>query len=341
MTENLTGRDYVKAAFKRQRLDRFCAYPVLGAVNAKFHGITIREFLTDAAKFAGAQLAAYERFQPDIIVMMADLVMEPQAMGQKVDFFDDRMCLQRGYLVDEKPKLAHLRVPDPNADARMPYYLEACSRVAEARIDAALGAVINGPWSLACELRGAEKLLLDTFDDPDFVKSLMEFTTEVCKVFGNEVAKTGAGLSLSEAPASCSLISPGIYKDFVAPCHKQVIDHFKAQKKAVTIHVCGFIDPIMEMLVDTGAAAISFDAPSSLEKMLSVAAERTVIIGNVPTTVFLNEDKEAIYSEVQKCRDTAREVNAYVLASGCEVPIPTSARSVEYFMEAVRQPRDL
>ncbi len=115
----------------------------------------------------------------------------------------------------------------------------------------------------------------------------------------------------------------------------------KAQKKAVTIHVCGFIDPIMEMLVDTGAAAISFDAPSPLEKMLSVAAERTVIIGNVPTTVFLNEDRDAIYREVQKCREIAGDTNAYVLASGCEVPIPSSARSIEYFMEAAKQPRDL
>ncbi len=339
MTEGLTGRDYVKAAFKRQRVDRFCAYPVLGAVNAKFCGITIEQFLTDAAKFAAAQLAAYERFEPDIVVMMADLVMEPEAMGQKVDFFEDRMCQQRGYLVDEKSRLAHLEVPDPKSDARMPYYLEACSRVAEARIDAALGGVINGPWSLACELRGAEKLLLDTFDDPDFVKSLMEFTTEVCKVFGEEVGKTGAGVSLSEAPASCSLISPAIYKDFVAPYHKQVVDHFKAQKKGITIHVCGFIDPTMGMLVDTGAAAISFDAPSSLEKMLSVANERTVVIGNVPTTVFLNEDRDAIYREVQNCRDAAGDVNGYVLASGCEVPIPSSARSIEYFMEAARQPR--
>jgi len=339
MTDRLTGHDYVKAAFKRERLDRFCAYPVLGTVNAKFQRITIKEFLTDAAKFAAAQLSAYERFEPDIVVMMADLVMEPEAMGQKVDFFDDRMCQQRGYLVDEKPKLAHLEVPSPNSDARMPYYLEACSRVAEARIDAALGGVINGPWSLACELRGAEKLLLDTFDDPDFVKSLMVFTTEVCKVFGEEVAKTGAGVSLSEAPASCSLISPGIYKDFVAPCHKQVVDHFKAQKKGITIHVCGFIDPIMEMLVDTGAAAISFDAPSSLEKLLSVAKERTVVIGNVPTTVFLNENQEAIFREVQKCRAIAGDTNAYVLASGCEVPIPSSIKSIEHFMEAARQPR--
>ncbi|MBN1592337.1 MAG: uroporphyrinogen decarboxylase family protein [Candidatus Coatesbacteria bacterium] len=337
MTEKPSGRDYVKAAFKRERLERFCTYPVLGAVNAKFSGITIREFLTDASKFAAAQLEAYERFEPDIIVMMADLVMEPEAMGQHVDFFDDRMCQQRGYLVGEKAKLANLKIPNPMADARMPYYLEACTRVAEARIPAALGGVINGPWSLACELRGAENLLLDTFDDPEFVKSLMEFTTEVCKAFGTEVAKTGAGLSLSEAPASCSLISPSIYAEFVASYHKQVVDHFKAEKKAMTIHVCGYIDPIMQMLVDTGVAAISFDAPSSLERMLSIANEKTVVIGNAPTTIFLKEDKDAIFKEVQKCRDIANGAKAYVLASGCEVPIPATAKSIEYFMEAAKQ----
>ncbi|HUT03073.1 MAG TPA: uroporphyrinogen decarboxylase family protein [bacterium] len=339
MTEKLTGRDYVRAAFKRERLDRFCAYPVLGTVNAKFYGITIKEFLTDAAKFAGAQLAAIERFEPDIAVMMADLVMEPEAMGQRVDFFDDRMCQQRGYLVDEKAKLAHLDVPNPLADGRMPYYLEACTLASEAGTSAVVGGVINGPWSLACELRGAEKLLLDTFDDPDFVKALMEFTTEVCKVFGHEVAKTGVGISLSEAPASCSLISPSIYRDFVAPSHTEVVSYFKSQRKVLTIHVCGFIDPIMEMLVDTGAAAISFDAPSSLEKMLSIADGRAVVIGNVRTTTFLNEDREAMRREVKRCKDVAGDANGFILASGCEVPIPSSVRSINNFMEAAKEPR--
>ncbi len=339
MTEKLTGRDYVRAAFKRERLDRFCAYPVLGAVNAKFYGITIKEFLTDAAKFAGAQIAATEQFEPDIAVMMADLVMEPEAMGQRVDFFDDRMCQQRGYLVDEKAKLAHLNVPNPLADGRMPYYLEACVRASEAGTSAVVGGVINGPWSLACELRGAEKLLLDTFDDPDFVKALMEFTTEVCKVFGHEVVKTGVGISLSEAPASCSLISPSIYRDFVAPSHTEVVSYFKSLRKALTIHICGFIDPIMEMLVDTGVAFISFDAPSSLEKMLSIADGRAVVIGNVPTTTFLNEDRDVIRREVRRCKDVAGERNGFILASGCEVPIPSSAQSVKYFMEAVKEPR--
>jgi len=191
MTEKLTGRDYVRAAFKRERLDRFCAYPVLGAVDAKFYGITIKEFLTDAAKFAGAQIAAIEQFEPDIAVMMADLVMEPEAMGQRVDFFDDRMCQQRGYLVDEKAKLAHLDVPNPLADGRMPYYLKACARVSEAGTSAAVGGVINGPWSLACELRGTEKLLLDTFDDPDFVKASWSLRPRSARSSGTRLPRPG------------------------------------------------------------------------------------------------------------------------------------------------------
>ena len=335
----MKGRDYVRGAFKRQRMSRFAAYPVLGAVSAKFHGITIREFLTDAAKFAAAQIEACERFEPDIIVMMADLVMEPEAMGQKVDYFDDRMNQQRGYLLEDKSKLARLSVPNPSADGRMPFYLEACSRVSQAGLDAAIGNVINGPWSLACELRGAEKIILDTFDDPDFVKQLMQFSTEVVKSFGEAAANTGTGISLSEAPASCSLISPSIYREFVMPYHKEVVDHFSAQKKGITIHVCGFIDPIMEMLVDTGPAAISFDAPSSLPMMLSASNERTVVIGNVPTTQFLSDDRDAMHKAVNQCKEAAVNANAFIVASGCEVPIPSTAKSIEYFMEAARQPR--
>lgn len=339
MSREFSGRDYVKAAFKRVKLDRFAAYPILGAVSAKFYGITIREFLTDAAKFAAAQVAAYERFEPDIVVMLPDLVLEPEAMGQTVDFFDDRMCQQRGYLVDEKGKLAHLSVPEPQADGRLPYYLEACQRIAQSGIGAAIGSVINGPWSLACELRGAENLLLDTYDDPEFVHSLLEFCTQVVNTFGAAVSETGVGISLSEAPSSCSLISPKIYREFILPYHKRVVEFFKQQRKGITIHVCGYIDPIMEMLLSTGAAAISMDAPSSLARMLSLADETSVIIGNVATSLFLDGTKEAIQQAVRDCLETADGHKAYILASGCELPIPTPPENVDYFMQAARQTR--
>ena len=45
--------------------------------------------------------------------------------------------------------------------------------------------------------------------------------------WGEAVAATKIGLSLSEPTGSCSLISPDNYREFITPSHKQM-EHLKA-----------------------------------------------------------------------------------------------------------------
>ncbi|KPK16519.1 MAG: hypothetical protein AMK69_26225, partial [Nitrospira bacterium SG8_3] len=68
----------------------------------------------------------------------------------------------------------------------MPYFLEVCERVSsQVRKEATMGLGHSGPWNLAMHLRGAESLLLDTIDDPEFVHDLMRFTTNVVQAVGD------------------------------------------------------------------------------------------------------------------------------------------------------------
>jgi uroporphyrinogen decarboxylase len=283
-------------------------------------------------KFADAHIALHEDIRHDVVALMADLYMEVEAMGAEIDYVKDDVPRLRGYLLKEdKARLGSLEVPDLDSAARLPGYLAACRKVSAALKETPVGAVICGPWTLATNLRGAENLIMDTATDPEFVHELMKFTVDVAKEFGVAVNKAGAGLSLSEAPASLSLISPKIFRTFVAPYLKGLIADLRDQRTSVTLHICGVIEPIMEDIASLGAIALSMDEPSSLEKMFEASQGKMVVIGNVATNTFIDGTPDDMEREVKRCMDQAKEKPGFILASGCEISPRADMEKIRHF----------
>lgn len=332
-----SGIDHVRAAFKRTFTDRVPHYVISGTYNAMQHGYPIREFLRDPGIFAKCQLRFFETYHPDILVMMADLLMEAEAAGDELDFSDTTICQVKRFALEDKSKLSSLKIPDPQSTARLPYYIEACAIAAKQVKTAAVSSIICGPWAIAVSLRGAQRILYDTLDDPGFVQALMGFTTEIVKVFSLAVRNSGVSVSLSEAPASCSLISPDIYQKFIQPYHAQLVDFYKVNKMGSSLHVCGYIDPIMEDVLNCGFGSVSIDAPTSLKRMVELNQKRTVIIGNVATDLFVRGTPGQMDEAIKKCLEVAADGSAYILATGCEIPANSDPEKVHYFVEAVNR----
>jgi len=329
----MNGIERVKAVFKGEIPDRVPFYPIVSGLAAKVIGLKPREYYTDFANLAEAQVALFEWLKQDVVALMGDLFVEVEAMGARVEFPEDGMPMLRTYVLEEKERLKSLRVPDPSSDGRLPSYLDACRKVKQAIKESPVGGVICGPWTIACNLRGAENLLIDTKSDPGFVHDLMAFSVEVCKTYAIEVKNAGVGLSLSEAPASISLISPKIYRDFVFPYQKALIEDLRKNKIGVTLHICGFIDPIVEDIVSTGLAALSMDKPSSLELVLEKCSGKAVVIGNVSTEVFVRGDRVEIEKEVRRCLEAGKGKTGYILSTGCEISPRGDLERVRYFCE--------
>ena len=341
--EAYTGKQRVAAAFKKTftdqdiELDRIPAYPIMGQCNAQLVGASIREILLDPKIFVKAQVAAFERYKPDIIVMQADLLMDVEAMGNELKFPEDSMCISKKVALEDKGKLSSLKLADPQKDGRMPAYLEALAEIKKIISDSIVSAVIAGPWTIAIGLREAEQLLRDAMKDPDYVHELMAFTTQMAIRFGEAVYPLKVGLSYSEAPASCDLISPQMYREFVFPSHKELVTYFNEKKIGVGLHVCGNANPILEDMVNTGASNISVDSGTDLALAAEAAHGKSVLIGNVPTECFLAESKEVMKQAVQKCLDQAPKDSGYLLAPGCEVPANAPAEKIDWFMELAEE----
>ena len=336
--DQTTGKQYMLSALKRQHMDRVPTTVLIGPYCSRLTQYSVREILTDARKSAAAHLAFHDRFKPDSLIVYNDIYLEAEAIGCELEFPENGISHPKTLLLDNKSVLARLKVPDPKKDGRIPYFIEVCERVStHVRKAAALGLGHSGPWNIAMHLRGTESLLLDTFSDPAFVHELMKFSTEVVRTMGDALIEAGFSPSLREASASCSLISPQIYHEFIKPYHKELCSYFRSKKRFMSLHICGKIDPIMEDILETGIYLLSLDAGSSLQKLTQLANRKLVIMGNVPTTHFSSGTRKEMEASIRQCIETAAAESGYILASGCEIPFDSTEDRIEHFFEYSRQ----
>src|SRR2546425_2033277 len=343
-----TPRERVVLAYKGGFADRVPAYPIAGSFAGCLDGLSIEEYCTNPTKATKAMLNYYERYEPDIMIAFNDLAKEAEAIGCHVKYSDYVVpSIDRHVLQDDKGALARLEIPDPKRDGRLPAFLEQCAALTSARLPSALGAVLVGPWTIAMLMRNPELMCLDTIDDPRFVHELMRFTTEYAKRVGDAVLETRIGLSYSDPTASCSLVGPDTYREFIKPYNKDLVDHFKAKKVGTTVHICGTTHQIHEDLVDVGFVAITIDLDQQsdpalkvdqLDRLVTLGNQRGVVaIGNVDVTIFERATRGEIEAEVRRCIDTVGHRSRFVLSTSCELPPRANPDCVRWFMDAARE----
>src|SRR5438552_3069331 len=337
-----SNRDRVVAAYKRSFADRVPVYPIVASFAGTLDGLSIEAYCTDVPKAIRAMLNYYERYQPDVVLAYNDLAKEAEAFGCRVKYSDYVVPSIDGHVLDEdKGKLASTAMPDPYKTARLPGFLEQCEALVKAKLPAATGAVAVGPWTIAMLMRNPETMLLDTFEDPQFIHDLMRITTDFSKIWGDAIVKTGIGLSFSEPTASISLVSPDNYREFIAPYHKELVDYFKAKKVGLTTHICGTTYPIYEDIIGCGFTTVSFDLDQQgdpklyvdqLERFMAVAKGRAVAIGNVDATKVEKTTQGEMEAHVRRCIDTAAKHSGFILSTSCEIPPGSNPEVVKPFM---------
>lgn len=108
----------------------------------------------------------------------------------------------------------------------------------------------GGCWQDACELYGAENLIMETFDDPDWVHEFLQILLDI-RFRYIEQSLPGAPFDLIETgggAASNTLISPAIHEEFCLPYDIQVHDALHSLGFPVVYHTCGGMSRITHLI---------------------------------------------------------------------------------------------
>jgi MtaA/CmuA family methyltransferase len=316
----MTGRERILAMLDGRPTDRLPAMPITMMFAAAYAGIPYRDYATNYRLLADAQLRTAEAFDIDHVNVMSDPACEAADCGAAVVYSPDQPPAldETNALLQDKAKLARLNTPNPTA-GRMGNRLKILDFYREHNTTGKLvEGWIEGPCAEGADLRGINTLMLDFYDDPGFVRDLFAFCNRMELAFAKEQIARGAEL-IGVGDAAASLVGPEIYREFVWPFEKDLVDGLHALGAKVRLHICGNITPLLADIGRLGCDLVDLDFMVPVDQARQAMGDRQVLLGNVdPVRIVKNGTPAIVTAAIAECHRQAGK--HYILGAGCEIP---------------------
>jgi len=309
--------------------------------SAQLYGTTVREYAQNGKIMAECLMAAQERFGYDGITVGADVTIEAEAVGSVVEQPLNSPGFVTKYRIEKIEDLSSLEIPDPYKAGRMPVIIDAVKRCSEKVGDSVyIIGLIQGPINIASQLRGVENLMMDLFENFDFVVELFDYCIKLGNVFAKALIDNGARcIQTGEALASPTFINPNLYRSFIAGMEKKQNEElFSYGAESVLVHICGKTLPILDDVVATGASMIDLDSPADIGEAKQILRGRMAIKGNIDSSnVLFNGTPELVRQKTREAIIAAGAGGGLIIGSGCDVAFGTPVENISAMVETARE----
>jgi uroporphyrinogen decarboxylase len=174
--------------------------------------------------------------------------------------------------------------PDPNAPYRLGGLPEYVERFKGRR------AVVwcqRAEWMWAACLRRLDNLLVDFLDNPALARAVIEISIEFAVVLARRAVRAGADVVMigdDYAYRSGPMMSPAVYREFLLPGLRRVVQVVKEEGALCVKHSDGNLWPILDMILSTGVDAINPMEPVAgmdIGEVKRKHGDRVCLIGNI------------------------------------------------------------
>ena len=270
------------------------------------------DFYRDGDALAEGQIAAWRRFGHDVLLVENGTAALAEACGVEVEYMGDSAPVAKRPAIISLDEVDSLEVPDPYKDTLLSELLKATRIVVEEIGDQAfiMGRADQGPFSLACEIRGMSEFLMDIAlgEQLDKVHQLLDFCRQVTERYAFAQIEQGAhATSIGDSPSGPDVISPNYYRTFAYPYVQQLAASLKKKDIILAYHICGNATPIIEEMVSSGAAILEIDQKSDQQAVKAAAQGKVTLLGPVdPSEVMANGTSELV---MEKCEEALENLS--------------------------------
>jgi MtaA/CmuA family methyltransferase len=326
--KEMTSLERCLAVLRHQPCDRVPVVPQAFLFACQQAGFSLRDMNREAKWMAEAHRLCQEKFGYDGCVIDFDDASLAEACGAKVIYRDEEPAI----VDDSEPLLKTLEaiediaIPDPPASPRLSHWLEATRLLADAVGDHVfiMGRADQGPFTLACLLRGIQQFMVDLLTvDPAIIKKVIDHCRKICTAFAKAQKDAGAhATSIGDAMASPHLISPETYRTFALEPERQMTREVQAYGIPLSLHICGNTKSIFSDMVLTGASILEIDALIEMGQaktscMMRPTSERPVLMGNIHTSdPLVLGTPQQVDRAAQRIIESTRGMGLF-LSSGC------------------------
>lgn len=315
----MTGKELIFKALKHEDIPRPAWVPLAGVHAGKLKGYTAREIYQDGDKLFESLMEVNKVYNPDGELLLFDLQLEAEILGCELKWEDFGPPSVKSHPLAKTLEIPAKRIE--KTDGRMPMVLDVARRMKMAVGErTALYGIFCGPFTLASHLRGT-KLFRDMKFNPEYVKALMNYTTEIslqmCQLYLDE----GIDVIVPTDPV-VSQISPANFKNFVAEPFAKIFNYIRDKGAFSSFFVCGNATHIIDLMCQTKPDSISIDENVNMAEAKKITDRYNVAIGgNIPlTTIMLFGSQLDNMKYTIDLIDSFDSVKNLIIAPGCDMP---------------------
>jgi MtaA/CmuA family methyltransferase len=330
----MTGKELLFDTLRNKPTPRVAWVPFVGVHGGKLIDVPADAYLKSPELMVKGLKKAVELYRPDGIPVCFDLQLEAEVLGCQLHWAKAVPPSVITHPLAEGKTLADLP-PFEESKGRLPVVLSALRTLKqEIGNEVALYGLVCGPFTLALHLLGSE-IFLQMLDDPDCVKRVMAYCTEVGKKMSEAYLKNGTDVIALVDPMT-SQISPDHFTEFVVPSINAICDFIREKKRFSALFVCGDVTRNLDAMVSTTADALHVDEQINMEHLSKIASEKNKAFGGnikLTLTLLLGNENDA-QRETITLFDTCGK-RGFILSPGCDLPYDVPPKNLMAVAEMV------
>ena len=253
---------------------------------ARETGHTYGQVVRNARLLADGMLRCHEKYGIDCLWTISDSVREPQDMGADVIVPENGVPYLRVPFITGPEDFHKLKLVEPSMGRAMSDRVEAVRILKqEAGGEAPVVGWIEGAFAAACNLMGVADFLYLMMDEPEAAQELLDFCQEQERLFA--IAQIDAGAEIiGLGDAATSLIGAARYKEFAFEREKKMFAEIHARGALAKLHICGNINPFLELAAQTGCDILDCDHMVDMKRAGELMLGKGCACGNFdPVTI--------------------------------------------------------
>ena len=317
--------------------DKKAPLPILSFPAAKMMGVTVDELVNSGDLQAQGVKLITDTYPVAAAQAYMNLSAEAEAFGAQCVHSEYEVPTIIGQLISTPEEADALELPAIGTKQTGPI-LDGLKKARVLITDKPFFAECIGPFSLAGRLMDVNEIMVNCYDEPEMVETIMQKTTKYLIGWMNECKKAGCDGVIMAEPLT-GVLSPGLAREFSHPYVKELVDAVQDESFAVIYHNCG--NETVHMLEDIfalGCKAYHFGDSVDMKVILEKTPEDVLSMGNIsPAVVFVAGTPEGIREATLKLMEECAANKNFWISSGCDIPPQTDPANIKAFFDAVNE----
>ena len=341
--KEMTSLERCMTTLRHEIPDRVPVVPQSFMVACETAGYKIGDLSKNGRLMAETHIVCQEKYGYDGCVIDIDDATIAEACGAKVIFReDDPAIVDEGEpLLKDLRAITDLELPDPWKSGRLPEWLEATKVLTEAVGDRVfvMGRADQGPFSIACLLRGTEQFMMDLInEDPQVIWNALDWCRQAVTRFAKAQKDAGAhATSIGDSLAGPNLISPRMYRKFALEHETTMAKEVQEYGIPFSVHICGDTNKIVKDMVSIGAQILEIDWKVDMALAKALVKEQAVLMGNIdPSDPLVLGTPEQVEQKAKGIIESTGGRGLF-LSSGCAMGRNTKPENFRAMVEAAKK----